>query len=225
MSIWVKCIDVDEDAFEIDLEVGKTTCCLNSAICSALRERFRIETSTVVISATSHELEAEDLISGSGREKKGCSDMSPYLFSIPRKAPAGTVRNQEHVSFAQEASKINILQTYLRILFCFVSAVVVFSEVKPLGATRNVLSNRQQSARSLACALLPSTGARETAFMDECFEAGKTALAWRFRELLEDWEHKPQGYEKLLSAVYIHVPCKGLELTAEAAAVQRSLVR
>ena len=59
--------------------------------------------------------------------------------------------------------------------------------------------------------------------MDECFAAGKTALAWQFRELLEDWEHKPQGFEGLKAAVYVHVPCKELELSAEAAAVQRSL--
>lgn len=93
MSIWVKRVDVDDDAFEIDLEIGASIDCLRSAICSALRERFRIETSTVVMCAANRReplMNAKDTSYVVERNMIGCSDMSPYLFRIPQNVPTGS---------------------------------------------------------------------------------------------------------------------------------------
>ena len=92
MSIWVKRIDVDEDAFEIDLEVATSTSCVKSAICRALRERFHIETSTVTICVANEKkplVNTKDMVSVSEKEA-GHSFILPYLFSIHQNVPAGS---------------------------------------------------------------------------------------------------------------------------------------
>eukprot|EP00727_Mastigamoeba_balamuthi_P008137 m51a1_g3944 hypothetical protein (624) ;mRNA; r:298428-300848 len=61
-------------------------------------------------------------------------------------------------------------------------------EVKPVGLYEDVLFQRERAALAIANALLARQGRLTTPVMDQAFGAGKTTVAYRFREVLADME-------------------------------------
>ena len=110
-----------------------------------------------------------------------------------------------------------------------VPGVYSFSEVKPQSLPNKILYDRKNSALKLACTLLSRIGARETAFMDDCYGAGKTFLAYRFRELLPElvedcWDSKPKDFDTLMTAIYLHIPCRELDISIDPSSINQPAV-
>jgi hypothetical protein len=104
MSVWVKCRDVDQDAFEVSLEVVKNISQLKEAIIGKRKKLLLPDAAVLHIYLTNiGEEEAQKLKPGAkvpipADGQIGSSDDLPYFFSIAQTPPGNLFLFEFHGS-------------------------------------------------------------------------------------------------------------------------------